>query len=295
MTGFGEAETDLEAGRLRAEVRTVNNRYLNIRFRMPSTLDRHQRALESTIKNHFSRGQINVSIVYDSGFGREGAGTRPVIDLERARAYLDGLHSLQEETGVGGSIDIGVLARLRGVFEEEDPQGKLGEIGENLLMDLVEEATRRALAVREQEGASLAADLLERIDAMETEISRIERKAPERLVAERDRLREAVRSLLDGETPVDEDRVAREIAHLAERWDVHEELVRFRSHLEMLRSTLEDPEPAGVGKRLGFIAQELLREANTIGSKANDAEIGGAVIALKEEIERLREQIENIE
>ena len=130
---------------------------------------------------------------------------------------------------------------------------------------------------------------------MEEELDRVGQRAPERLVAERDRLREVIRELLDSEVAVDEERVAREVAHLAERWDIHEELVRFRSHLEMFRVAIGEGESGGVGKRLSFIAQELLREANTIGSKANDSEIARSVVGLKEEIERVREQVENVE
>jgi uncharacterized protein (TIGR00255 family) len=121
------------------------------------------------------------------------------------------------------------------------------------------------------------------------------REARDRNRRERDRLRTVIGELLEGRAEVDEERIHREIAHLAERWDIHEETVRLRSHLGMFRGAMEAPADSGVGKRLGFIAQELLREANTIGSKANDAEIAGRVVTLKEEIERLREQLENVE
>jgi uncharacterized protein (TIGR00255 family) len=149
--------------------------------------------------------------------------------------------------------------------------------------------------MRVEEGERLAEDLRGRLRAMESEVEAIEAAAPGRLERERDRIREQIARLLPDGVPVDEERIAREIAHLAERWDIHEEVVRFRSHLEMFRDTLGDGSPDGVGKRLGFIVQEILREANTMGSKANDAEIARAVVKLKEEIERLREQLENVE
>ena len=141
----------------------------------------------------------------------------------------------------------------------------------------------------------LKEDLEARLDAMEAEVARVEARAPERLTQERDRLREAVGALMEGQGEVDEERIAREIAHLAERWDVHEEVVRFRSHMEMFRAALETGSLGGVGKRLAFVSQELLREANTIGSKGNDALIAESVVVLKEEIEKMREQVENIE
>jgi uncharacterized protein (TIGR00255 family) len=148
--------------------------------------------------------------------------------------------------------------------------------------------------MRDQEGARLAADLEGRLAAIEAALLRIEVRAPQRLVIERDRIRRVVAELLEG-IPLDEDRIAREVAFLAERWDVSEELVRLRSHLELFRSTMRSEAEEPVGKRLSFLSQEMNREANTIGSKANDAAVEHEVIAIKDEIERLREQIENVE
>jgi uncharacterized protein (TIGR00255 family) len=159
----------------------------------------------------------------------------------------------------------------------------------------VSEAASRATEMREAEGRRLAEDLEGRLEAMEGTVGQIAGRAPERLAAERDRLRAAIQELLGANLAVDEERLAREVAHMAERWDIHEEIVRFRAHLEMFRESIRTGDPGGIGKRLGFIAQEILREANTMGSKANDAQIAALVVALKEEIERLREQLENVE
>lgn len=294
MTGFGESEHDIGAGRIRVEIRTVNNRYLNVQFRAPAGLERHYRKLERALRDHFARGQVNVIISLDSGLSN-GETSQVQVDVERARAYVAAIRTLQRELDLEGAIDIGLVARYRGLFEGVDPARALGEITEDLLVAVVSDAAQSVVRVREEEGGFLEADLAARLDAMEEELDRVGRRAPERLVAERDRLREAIRELLDSEASVDEERIAREVAHLAERWDIHEELVRFRSHLDMFRAAIGEGEPGGVGKRLSFIAQELLREANTIGSKANDSEIAHGVVGLKEEIERLREQVENVE
>ena len=294
MTGYGESERDMGPGQLRVEIRTVNNRYLNVQFRVPPGLDRHQRRLERTLKDHFVRGQVSVNVTLDRGTpGRDGVPVR--VDVDRARAYVEALRALQAELNLDGRIDIGLLSRYRGVLEETDPAMAAGELSEELLLEVTNEAAQKAVRAREEEGGFLRDDLSGRLEIMEAEIDGVEGRAPERLVLERDRLREAIRELVEGNVSIDEERVSREIAHLAERWDVHEELVRFRSHMEMFRAALRDGDSGGVGKRLGFIAQELLREANTIGSKANDAEIARRVVTLKEEIERLREQIENVE
>ena len=164
----------------------------------------------------------------------------------------------------------------------------------DVLREMAEEAARGLLALREAEGARLEDDLKGRLEAMSASLDIVEARAPERLVRERDRLREAVKELSD-QVEVDEDRLAREIAYLAEKWDINEEIVRFRSHLELFAEALSGDASAAVGKRLGFLVQEMHREANTLGSKANDAVIGEAAIAMKEEIERVREQVENVE
>ncbi len=294
MTGYGESERDLEPGQLRVEVRTVNNRYLNVQFRAPPGLERYQRRLERSLKDHFARGRVTVNVVLDRG--RSAGEALPVrVNSARARSYVEGLRALQEELNLDGRIDIGVFSQYRGLFEEVDPEVEIQKLHEDVLLEVMTEAARNAVAAREEEGDFLRNDLSARLDVMQAEVESVELRAPERLIDERDRLREAVRGLLDGEVPIDEDRIAREIVHLAERWDIHEEVVRFQSHMEMFRSALQQGDSGGVGKRLGFIVQELLREANTIGSKANDAEISRRVVALKEEIERLREQVENIE
>ncbi|MEX0856227.1 MAG: YicC/YloC family endoribonuclease [Gemmatimonadota bacterium] len=296
MTGFGESERALPVGKLAVQVRTVNHRFLNVQFRMPSGWERHQPALERILKTRFVRGHVNVTIVVDRGASGGNGSVAPVaVDVERARSYVTALRDLQDELGLEGKVEVGILPWFREIFRDTEAQEGIPEIAEELICEALEEAAGRVQTMRMQEGARLAADLDARLAGMEVAVESVAKRAPERLVAERDRLRTAIQDLIGAEIAVDEDRIAREVAHLAERWDIHEELVRFRSHLDMFRDTMEAGDPAGVGKRFGFISQEMLREANTMGSKANDAEIAGHVVALKEEIERLREQLENVE
>jgi len=293
MTGFGEAEQDSDLGRVRVEMRTVNHRYLNVQIRVPNGMDRLQSILEARLRSRFSRGHLTLRVSLDSSVA-DGPDAVPV-DVERARGYRNALRRLQEELGLGGSVDVGLIAAFREVFRAPDPDDAAADLDPELVLELTDQAADQVLEMREAEGARLARDLSERLDAMEAELETIEQRAPERLVEHRDRLRESIRELLDGQAPVDEERIAREIAHLAERWDIHEEVVRFRSHLAMFRDTLESGSPDGVGKRFGFIAQEILREVNTMGSKANDAQVAAHVVNLKGEVERLREQLENVE
>jgi len=294
MTGFGESERDLPSGHLSVSVRTVNHRYLNIQLRIPPGSERHHAALERTLRERFVRGHVTVSVVLDRSTVASGAS--PVtVDMERARAYVEALQSVQDELQLEGRVEIGLLPWFRDIFREPDQREAPAELAPEELVDIVSEAAGRALLMREEEGRRLALDLAGRLDAMERTLGELAERAPHRLVAERDRLRTVVAELLGDDSRVDEERLAREIAYIAERLDLHEEIVRFRSHLEMFRGTLRTGDDAGIGKRFGFIAQELLREANTMGSKANDADIARFVVLLKEEIERLREQLENVE
>ncbi len=293
MTGFGEAEVDAGSVRLRVEIRTVNQRHLKIQLRTPAGHERQQQLIERVLKAHLARGQVTATLAIERpAHASEGSAIR--FDTGRARAVAEGLRALRDELGLEGKIDIGLLSRFRGVLEE-DPEDADPDLPEGALNGVVTEAALRAVAAREEEGMFLKEDLEARLDAMEAELARVEARAPERLTQERDRLREAVGALMEGQGEVDEERIAREIAHLAERWGVHEEVVRFRSHMEMFRAALETGSPGGIGKRLAFVSQELLREANTIGSKGNDALIAESVVVLKEEIEKMREQVENIE
>jgi uncharacterized protein (TIGR00255 family) len=291
MTGYGEGELESDGARIRAEIRTVNHRYLNFQFRTPPGYDRHTRALEGALKDRFVRGHVSLNVTVEAAGDDE---TRPVrVDMDRARAYLDGIREMGNALGLAGEVELPLMAGFRDLFRAEDPSPP--QPSEEALVAVVSAAADRVVAMREEEGVRLGDDLRARLDVMEAQLDGIEARAPVRLLDERDRLRERIRELMEGVGEVDEERIGREIAHLADRWDIHEEVVRFRSHIRMFRDTLDGAEPAGVGKRLGFIAQEILREANTVGSKANDAQIAARVVTIKEEIERLREQLENLE
>jgi uncharacterized protein (TIGR00255 family) len=191
-----------------------------------------------------------------------------------------------------GDADLGLIAGFGDIFQAG------GEEPDELSFADVAEATRaalgRALEIREAEGRTLADDLLRSLADMKEALVGIEERAPQRLVDERDRLRAAISELAAG-VPADEERMAREIAWLAERWDINEEVVRLSSHIEQFEELLKVEEADPVGKRLSFWIQEMHREANTIGSKANDAVIAGLVVEIKTGIERLREQVENVE
>jgi uncharacterized protein (TIGR00255 family) len=232
----------------------------------------------------------SLSLERNGGLGDEQL---PQLDLVRANHYRDLIRRLKQELGLAGEVEVGHLVRFGEIFRSPDKQAEV-DVDPEAVRGVTEEAVRALIAMRESEGRRLALDLDGRLGAIATELDRIGERAPARLAAERDRLRIAVRELA-GQEVVDEERLAREIVYLAEKWDINEELVRFRAHVEHFRETLDAPAEEPVGKRLGFLVQEMHREANTIGAKANDAAIARASVAIKEEIERLREQLENVE
>jgi uncharacterized protein (TIGR00255 family) len=216
-----------------------------------------------------------------------------VIDEAAFAARAAALVALQKKHGLGGAVDVATVLRLpdvvRAAAPEEEVEGTVEE-----LVAIVDAAAEALAGARASEGGRLRDVISGRLDALTATLERIAVRAPGRIEAHRDKLTENVRSLLDGRV-VDEQRIAQEIAMLAERLDTGEEVDRFRSHLTAFRDTLVRGAEGGIGKRLGFLLQELLREANTIGSKANDAPMQADVVLLKEEIERIREQVENLE
>jgi uncharacterized protein (TIGR00255 family) len=293
MTGFGEATRELPQGQLRATVKTVNHRFFNVHLRTPAGFDRFEAEIQSWLKSFFSRGHVNLTLVQERNRAA-GPDGLPELDLDRARHYRGLLGTLREELDLSGEVDLPSILRFGELFQAPELSGAEQEADPAVIREVVEEAAQRALAMREEEGARLQEDLSGRLQAMEERLVVIEDRAPKRLLVERDRLQAAIKELSQ-QDGVDEDRLAKEVAYLAERWDINEEVVRSRAHLDAFRKTLEAGDGEPVGKRLGFLVQEMHREANTIASKANDLEIGHASVGIREEIERLREQLENVE
>ena len=291
MTGFGEAERETAAGRLRAEIRTVNHRFFSSNLRLPSALERFEPQIREWLRQEIQRGHINASVRIETA---EGGSDEPRLRLNepRARQYHRILTELKTTLDLPGEIDVALLARYNDLIEREDAERL--EVDEGTVREVTIEAARAVVKMREVEGRRLHDDLEGRLNAIEQAMERVRGMAPARLVSERDRLRVAVKELSGG-IGIDEERLAREIAMLAERWDISEELVRLRAHIDLFRELLDADSAEPVGKRLSFVVQEMLRETNTIGSKANDATIEHQVVAIKNEIERLREQADNVE
>jgi len=285
MTGFGAAEGLVGGSRVSVELRTVNHRFFSPSIKLPSDLSRWEPEVREALRRKIARGHVTLSA------RTERTSSAGAIDEQRFASYVAMLRDLRDRHGLDGPIDIATLLRMPEVLASGD-DGAEGTATE--LTSIVESAIESLTKSRVEEGRRLASYLLERLAIVEGALSRITARAPERIVAQRDRLRESVRVLTEG-MAVDEQRIAQEIAILADRLDVQEELQRFASHIAAFRVALEQSGGEPVGKRLGFLLQEMLREANTTGSKANDAAMLQDVVTIKEELERIREQVENLE
>ena len=290
MTGFGAADGPVGGGRVSIEVRSVNHRFFSPSIKLPGVLARWEGEVRDALKRGVTRGHVTLSARFERD--DESAAVSP-IDEARFAAYVAQLRGLQQRHGLADTLDVAAVLRLPDVFAA-GPREELPPEAATQLVAIAERAIEALLSMRTVEGASLVTYLTERLAIVESALDRVAVRAPQRVLEQRDRLRNAVRELTEGMS-VDEHRLAQEIALLADRLDVQEELSRFKAHIAAFRAALGAAQPDGVGKRLGFLLQEMLREANTTGSKGNDAEIVADVLLVKEELERIREQVENLE
>ncbi|HEY4305635.1 MAG TPA: YicC/YloC family endoribonuclease [Gemmatimonadaceae bacterium] len=285
MTGFGAADGEVSGTHVSVEIRSVNHRFFNPSIKLPSELTKWEGEVREALRKGVSRGHVTLTARVE----RKQTDVA-CIDETRFSAFLTQVRALHEKYQLG-PVDAAALLRLPNVISTSDAEmpGTPAE-----LTAIVERAVAALDAMRSAEGSRLESYLRERLTIIEQAVGRIAQRAPTRVVEQRDRLRAAIQELAGG-IAVDEHRLAQEIAILADRLDVAEEVSRFHSHFAAFRATLASPPADGVGKRLGFLLQELLREANTTGSKGNDATILQDVILIKEELERIREQVENLE
>ena len=287
MTGYGTAEGLVGQARVTVEVRTVNHRFFNSSIKLPSAFSAWEGEVREALRRHIARGHVSLSARI------ERAEESPIqIDEARFSAYVAQLKELGQRHGLASELDLATVLRLPGVVVTgamEDVGGTPAE-----LVAIVEQAARALAQMRKEEGGRLAESIRERLDVIEYALGRISERSPLRLAEQKARLERSVAELAGG-VAVDPQRLAQEIAIIADRLDVSEELDRFKSHLQSFRDTLDDDGREPVGKRLTFVLQEMLREANTTGSKANDAAMLHDVVLVKEELERIREQVENVE
>lgn len=288
MTGFGRAELQDEVRRFTVEIKSVNHRYLDFNMKMPKKLSVFEAAIRGVLKEYMQRGKVDVFIsCEDFSSGR----MQLHYNSELAGRYLEYFRQMEKEFALENDIKVSHLSRCPEVLTMEEQEIDVEELWSEL-----EKALRAAgeqfAASRQVEGENLKRDLTAKLDSLQANVRRIEERAPEILSEYRNRLETKMKELLE-DTQMEDSRIAAEVVIFSDKICTDEETVRLNSHIENMKAALNDGE--GIGRKLDFIAQEMNREANTILSKANDLETTNIAIELKTEIEKIREQIQNIE
>lgn len=289
MTGYGKGETKRDGYHITSELKTVNHRYSNIYIHIPGYLSALESTLHKLVKDRIDRGRVDLYLNIEEDITESRH--EPQINVELARRYYTELKALQESIGMDQEVSIDTLVHLPEVLKVKEAEED-EELLHGLIIETVMKALESLLQMRTHEGEELQRDLVQRLDVIEREVGEITMREPRVIEEFRTRMRERLKDLMEDKV-VDETRLAMEIAILAERSSINEELVRLRSHLGQFRMNMVKDEP--VGRKLDFIAQEMYREANTIGSKAIDAEIVNCVVTIKSEVDKIREQIQNVE
>ncbi|MEO6462110.1 MAG: YicC/YloC family endoribonuclease [Candidatus Eisenbacteria bacterium] len=288
MTGYGAAEVATEAGRLSAEIRSVNHRYCEISLRLPRSVSGLEGPVRQHLTERLSRGKINLTVSWE-GYEEEGGRLR--VNHDVARQVVAALTELKDKYELSGALDARAIASMPDVLTWDRPPVDDIRLWEQL-KKVLDGTLDNMAQMKVREGDSLRREFETRLESIERLLARAEERAPLRPREAQERMLARLKPLLDN-IPIDPVRVAQEIAFLAERLDCTEECVRMRAHLDQFRRLFADAEPAG--RKLNFLLQEMNREVNTLGSKGNDAVIAEVVIELKDEIEKVREQVQNVE
>jgi uncharacterized protein (TIGR00255 family) len=289
MTGYGRAEVLRGGRKITAEIKSLNHRYLEVAVRLPSALTALELEIRRKVGERFVRGRVEVTIRVDGQADAEGGSLR--VNWPAVLGYRRMLEEVREKLDLPDPVTLEMIASLRDAFTREDDSDAWAEAGETVA-EVVEKAVGSALEMREREGEILCRDLRERVEMLRGWLEGIAAKGPELVVEYQKRLAERVRELAGG-VIADESRLAQEVAMLAEKTDITEEIVRFRGHMDQFLEMLAAGE--AVGRKIDFLIQEMNREVNTIGSKSGDAEIARQVIEIKTELAKVREQVQNIE
>jgi uncharacterized protein (TIGR00255 family) len=287
MTGFGSAEGKVGALGVSVEIRTVNHRFFNPSIKLPAVFGKWEGEVREVLRQRIARGHVTVTARIEREPGR-GSG----INDTRFGEYVAAIRDLQARHGLSEKLDASTILSLPDVIDTQSEEPVAASARE--LAAIVEQAVTSLRDMRQEEGARLAAFLLDRIQLVNDAVTRISERAPVRLAEQAARMKKSVKELAAGAN-VDQQRIAQEVAILADKLDISEELDRFDAHITAFRQTVTESGEDAVGKRLGFLLQEMVREANTTGSKASDAIVLADVVLIKEELERIREQVENIE
>ena len=288
MTGFGRAESVTSERKITVELKSVNHRYLDLNIKMPKKLGLFEGAIRNLMKEYVQRGKVDVFITYED-YVTNCAALK--YNRELAKEYLSYLREMSREFGLEDDIRVSALSRYPEIFTMEEQSLDEEQIW-NALEKPLREASEKFVKTREAEGENLKSDLLQKLESLEKKVTLVQERSPEIIQAYREKLEEKVHDLLE-DAQIDDGRIAAEVILFADKICNDEETVRLKSHIQGMADILKEQE--GVGRKLDFMAQEMNRVANTILSKSNDLVVSNLAIDLKTEIEKIREQIQNIE
>jgi uncharacterized protein (TIGR00255 family) len=288
MTGFGRGEGETTLGKMVVESRSVNHRYSDVNIKLPKRLSLFENRMKEVIRAQASRGRIDVALRLDN-FGEEKV--QLTVDLELAEQYYRALQELKERLRLKDEITLSLMAGAKDLITAKEELGDIEPYWQEIL-PVLRQSLKNMDDMKRMEGESLSKDLQQRLELITEQLQMIKQQFPLRLKAFFTRLQDRLRSLLEG-METDPLRFQQEVAFLAERSDVTEEIVRAESHLVQLGRLLEANEP--VGRKMDFLLQEIHREVNTVSAKANDAEMSQRVVEIKSELEKIREQVQNVE
>ncbi len=288
MTGFGRCEVQKDSRKFTVELKSVNHRYLDVNIRMPKKLNFFETAIRTLLKSYANRGKVDIFITYE-----DLSQTQVSVKYNAALAaeYMKYLKQMEEKFGLENDVRVSTLSRYPEVFTMEEQSEDEEELW-NGLKEALEGAFTQFVETRKTEGENLKKDIISKLDLLSEQIGFIEERSPQIVAEYRAKLEDKMKELL-ADTQIEESRIASEVILFADKICTDEEVVRLKSHISHMRNTLEEKDE--IGRKLDFIAQEMNREANTILSKANDIEVSDRAISLKTEIEKIREQIQNIE
>lgn len=289
MTGFGRGEYTDSSYHLKIEIKTVNHRYNDISVKMPRHMNYLEESIKKIVKNNISRGKIDVYLNLEY---IDGAPVDIKVDMNLAKSYKEALDKINHELGLEGNIRINNILSLSDVIKTERK-----EIDEESIWIVVKNSLDMAIedimGMKIREGQELELDMISHLKEIEDRLERVEKRSPLVVIEYKDKLKSRISDLLDSNINIDEEKLSHEVAYFADKSNINEEIIRLASHISQFRNILKEEDT--VGRKLDFLIQEMNREINTIGSKANDIEISSAVVDIKSEIEKIREQVQNVE
>lgn len=289
MTGYGRGEFQESNKGFVVEIKTINHRYNDIIVKMPKHISHLEEMVKRNIKEKVNRGRVEVYINMESV---EGNDVEVSVNLALAKSYKEAAEKIARELSIAGELSLESIMKFPDVLKAEKREDDEDEL-EKALFGALEAALKSLVVMRSREGEKLLEDMQDKLDNIDCKISEIGKRSP-RVVSEyKEKLNQRITDMLEGKYELDEARLANEIAYFADKSGIDEELVRLRSHISQARSTAQSE--GAVGKKLDFIVQEMNRETNTIGSKVGDIEITNMVVDIKTEIEKIREQVQNVE